>query len=252
MRLFEFGDQPWLPRVLRDGETAYLAMAYRLLPLARAWADRIIASVQPHHCVTILDLCSGAGGPLEQIIEEFTARGYRVSVTMSDMYPFGRSRRHPAIHWHPDPVDARKIPAELAGIRTMFSAFHHFDWEAAHAILENAFRCRSPICIFEAGAGNLLGVASMLLVPLNVLALMPFVRPFRWAYLILTYLIPVLPLMILWDGFVSMLRIYSTDQMRQMVSGLKASDYVWEIGALRVQRIPGALPYVIGRPVIPG
>src|SRR5262249_10215676 len=143
--------------------------------------------------------------------------------------------------WHPAPVDARKIPAELSGIRTMFSAFHHFDPPAARAILEDAFRRRSPVCIFEAGAGNLLGVASMLLVPLNVLALMPFARPFRWQYLVLTYLIPIMPLMIFLDGVVSMLRIYSTDQMRDMVSGLQAPDYAWEIGALRVRKIPGAL-----------
>jgi hypothetical protein len=43
MRLFEFGDQPWFPKILRDGETAYLAIAYKALPLARAWVDRMLA-----------------------------------------------------------------------------------------------------------------------------------------------------------------------------------------------------------------
>ena len=250
MRLFEFGDQPWFPKILRDGETAYLAIAYKALPLARAWVDRMLAVLQPRGCVTILDLCSGAGGPLEQMVDEFRARDYQVSVTMSDLYPSGRSTPHPAIHWRPEPVDARNVPAELHGIRTMFSAFHHFEARSAHAILEDAFRRRLPICIFEAGPDNLLGIASMLLVPLNVLVLMPFARPFRWEYLIFTYLIPLLPLMIFWDGVVSMLRIYTPEQMRKMVEDLKVPDYVWEIGALRVHRIPGALPYLIGRPVI--
>ena len=35
MRLFEFGDQTWLPGALREGEAAYLAASYKMLPLAR-------------------------------------------------------------------------------------------------------------------------------------------------------------------------------------------------------------------------
>lgn len=255
MRLFEFGDQPWLPNVLREGETVYLAASYRMLPLARAWADRLLDALQPRGPVSIVDLCSGSGGPLKQVVEELTARGYSVDVTLSDLYPPARSTPHPAIHWHPYPVDARAVPAELKGIRTMFSAFHHFDPQAADAILEDAFSRRLPICIFEAGAGDLLGIASMMLVPLNVLLMMPFARPFRWQYLFLTYLIPLLPLMIFWDGIVSMLRIYSTSQLVQMIRGLQAPDYVWEVGALRVPKMPSTLPYLIGRPrseIMPG
>ncbi len=32
-----------------------------------------------------------------------------------------------------------------------------------------------------------LGIAEMILVPFNVLALMPFARPFRWGYLLFAY-----------------------------------------------------------------
>jgi hypothetical protein len=248
MRLFEFGDQTWLPGVLREGETAYLATSYKMLPLARAWVERMLAVLEPRGDVRILDLCSGAGGPVQQMVGEIRARGFRVSVTMSDLYPPSRSTKHSDIEWHPAPIDARRVPAGLTGIRTMFSAFHHFDSVAAHAIMEDAFRRRVPICIFEAGAGDWLRVASMLLVPLNVLFMMALARPFRWQYLLFTYLIPVLPLMIFWDGLVSMLRIYSTDQLADMVRDLNGSDYAWEIGALRVRKIPGALPYLIGRP----
>jgi hypothetical protein len=130
----------------------------------------------------------------------------------------------------------------------MFSAFHHFRPEAARAILEDAFRHRRAICIFESGSGTLLGVATMLLVPLNVLAMMPFARPFRWPYLVFTYLIPFLPLIVFWDGIVSMLRIYSPEQMRELTRSLQAPDYVWETGRIRVRGIPGGLP-IFGRTI---
>ena len=89
----------------------------------------------------------------------------------------------------------------------------------------------------------------MLLVPLNVLAMMPFARPFRWPYLVFTYLIPLLPLIVFWDGIVSMLRIYSPEQMRELTESLQAPDYVWETARIRVRGIPGGLPYLIGRTI---
>ena len=54
--------------------------------------------------------------------------------------------------------------------------------------------------------------------------------------------------MVFWDGMVSMLRIYSPEQMKALVRDFEAPDYEWEIGRLDVPRIPAGLPYVIGRP----
>ena len=90
----------------------------------------------------------------------------------------------------------------------------------------------------------------MLGVPLAVLILMPFARPFRWGYLLVTYVVPLTPLIILWDGIVSMLRIYSTEQMQKLTADFQAPDYSWEFGQITVPRIPGGLPYLIGRPIL--
>lgn len=134
----------------------------------------------------------------------------------SDLYPNPKSGSGPRIEWLLEPVDATQVPPKLAGVRTMFSAFHHFRPDAARAILTDAFERRRPICIFESGSGTLLGLAAMLGVPLAVLALMPLARPFRWAHLLFTYLVPLTPLIVLWDGIVSMLRIYSPEQMQKL------------------------------------
>ena len=131
----------------------------------------------------------------------------------------------------------------------MFSAFHHFRPNAAQAILKDAFAHRRAICVFESGSGTPLGMAAMLGVPLAVLALMPLARPLRWAHLLFTYLVPLLPLLMLWDGMVSMLRIYSPDQMRQLTLDLQSPDYHWELGHIKVRGIPDRLPYLIGRPI---
>lgn len=249
LHLFEFGDQPWFPQVLHDAETAYLTAAYRLFPLPRLWADKLETVLRRGEPAQILDLCSGSGGAMPMIIDELAARGYDVRATLTDLYPNPASTVHPRITWRSEPVDARCVPRELTGTRTMFSAFHHLRPDAAKAILKDAFERRQPICIFESGQGNLLGIASMIGVPFAVLALMPFVRPLRWQYLLFTYLIPVLPLIVLWDGLVSMVRIYSLEQMKELTAGLAAPGYAWEIGRLHLINIPGGLPYLIGRPL---
>ena len=245
---FEFGDQPWFPQVLHDAETAYLVAAYRLLPLPRFWAEKISTILQRDKPAEIVDLCSGSGGPMPQILEELRKNGYEARATLTDLYPNPTSTSDARLSWVTEPVDATHVPEWLTGVRTMFSAFHHFLPDAARAILTDAFDNRSAICIFESGSGTALGVATMIVVPLNVLAIMPFARPFRWSYLLFTYLIPILPLIVLWDGVVSMLRIYSPEQMRELTADLRADDYAWEIGRIKVRGIPGGLPYLIGRP----
>lgn len=248
LHLFEFGDKQWLPRVLRDAERAYMATSYRLLPLPRLWAERISTVLDPGKVVELLDLCSGSGGPMPLILEELETRGYRAHATLTDLYPNPQFAPHPKLSWLREPVDATHVPARLEGVRTMFSAFHHFRPDKAKAILKDAFERRRAICIFESGSRTLLAAGSMLGVPVAVLALMPFARPFRWAYLVFTYLIPVLPLIVLWDGMVSLLRVYSPEQMQELTKDLQAPDYAWEIGEIHLRGLPGGLPYLIGRP----
>lgn len=198
----------------------------------------------------ILDLCSGSGGPMPLIIEELVKWNYDVRARLSDLYANSNPNlASPRIVWLAERVDALHVPPKLPGVRTMFSAFHHFRPDAAKAILRDAFERHRAICIFESGSGTLLGIAGMLGVPLAVLALMPWARPFRWTHLAFTYLIPLIPLIVLWDGLISMLRIYSPKQMQKFAADLQAPDYVWEIGQIKVRGIPDRLPYLIGRPI---
>jgi hypothetical protein len=249
LHLFEFGDQPWFPQVLRDAETAYLTAAYRFLPLARIWAGKISSVLHKGEPGEILDLCSGSGGAMPSILEELEMLGFNACARLTDLYPSLKPASHSRISWITEPVDATRVPADIAGVRTMFSAFHHFRPDAAKSILRSAFDRGRAICIFESGSGSALGLAAMILVPFNVLAMMPLARPFRWSYVVFTYLIPVMPLVIFWDGVVSMLRIYSPEQMMALTGDLQGSAYSWEIGRLRVRGSPGRLPYLIGRQI---
>jgi hypothetical protein len=152
------------------------------------------------------------------------------------------------IAFYPDSVDAMKVPGELQGFRTMFTSFHHFPPEEARAILQNAVDAGQSIGIFEITRRAPSTIALMF-----PWALMPFIftamiRPFRWSRLLCTYLVPIIPLVLLFDGVVSCLRTYRPQELREIIKKLAATEYHWEIG--EHSRAPGKAPitYLIGYP----
>jgi hypothetical protein len=246
--LFEFEDQPWFPDTLRRAMTSYLVVSYRLAPLAKIWADHLAKVLLDVGCGEIVDLGSGSAGPMTEIVAELKRRGLDVSVTLTDLFPSQNGNSGGCIRYWPEAVDATNVPAALSGTRTMFSAFHHFCPEAAHRILKDAFDKRRAICIFEATSRTPAGIASMFLVPILTLFVTPMIRPVSWVQLLFTYVIPILPFLIFWDGFVSQLRSYTVEEFAGLTQTLQAPDYEWEIGSIRVSRLPTGVPYLIGRP----
>jgi hypothetical protein len=101
--------------------------------------------------------------------------------------------------------------------------------------------------VFESGSRSPLTLLEALGTPLRVLVLAPFIRPFRWSRLFWTYLVPALPLVLLFDVLVSCLRVYSAPDLRDLTAGL--DRYHWDIGTVRIMKwIPIPLSYLIGVP----
>jgi len=255
--LFEIHDQEWCPRAIRDAETDYLQFVIAKMKGYAPAVPVLTAALQRTATRQVLDLCSGAGGPWFWLQPVLAERGLDVSVCLTDKYPnpeaLGSSNdlnlAHQAIRYFPEPVDVTGVPDELAGFRTLFSAFHHFRPEQARAILGDAVRKHQGIAVFEGTYHSALAMFLMLLVPLMVFLMTPFIRPFRWSRLFWTYLIPVVPLVSLFDGLVSCLRTYSVAELRELVEGLEAENYQWEIGELKSKANPIPVTYLIGVPI---
>ena len=254
LHLIEIEDQDWCPRTVRDAITDYLQFALAATKPYAALIPILATALQRAGTPNVLDLCSGAAGPWLWLHPVLAERGVSVSVCLTDKYPnmeaFGRSSRltHQAISYHPQPVDATRVPGELPGFRTMFTAFHHFRPEQACAVLADAVRKRQGIGIFEATQRRALALLLMLLVPLIVLVVTPFIRPFRWSRLLLTYLIPLVPMVTLFDGLVSCLRTYSVEELRDLTARLDTNDYHWDIGTVKSKMAAIRITYLIGVP----
>jgi len=257
VHLFELEDQTWFPRVFRDAGTAYLELANRLGRHSAALAPKLAEALAASGEKRIVDLCSGGAGPVAGIVDALALQGVEVHALLTDFYPNAGSLARASacsagrIDWVREPVDATQVPRELAGVRTIFSAFHHFRPASARGILADAAAAGRPIAIFEIVAREPLALFSMLFVPLVFALSLPFLRPFRWLWLPFTYLLPVLPLFVLWDGLVSCLRVYSPSELRRLVDSLEARHrdaYTWDIGRIRLGVAPARATYLVAVP----
>lgn len=255
IHFFELEDLPWFPKVLRDAGTGFLNTSHKLVGLDELFIPKIIAVLQNSKVRQIVDLGSGAGGPTPDIVKKIRKmEGFgQLTVTLTDYYPnldaqnrFQNSSFADCVNYFSASVNAAKVPEVLLGLRTMFLSFHHMPQNTALEILADAQRSRQPIAIFEAFGRNLpsfMGMLPSILIPFFI---MPFVKPFRFANLIFTYFLPLVPLLVFFDGWVSYLRTYSPDELRSLVSALPHDpSYKWEIGTLGGQKAPYLTGYSV-------
>jgi len=250
-QLFEFEDLPWFPSAIREGMTDYLQFLANQANIYKKITPILKKGLQKSGSNKILDICSGGGGGILKISENLKQEIGDVEITLSDYYPnisaFKRMAELAAsnIKYIETPVDATQIPKELTGFRTQFLSFHHFPPEMCKKILQNAVDARAVIGVFEAVQRRYINFIPMLMTPITILLLTPFIRPLKISRLFFTYIIPAIPLCTLWDGSISVMRCYSADEMRQMTEEIDAPGYKWEIG--NSGGIAGIL-YLLGYP----
>src|SRR5262245_12415348 len=159
VQLFEWEDQPWLPRVLRDFMTDHLRYTHSEAmrrPVNAAIAARLADVLVRSRASQIIDLCSGAGGPMPEIarilVDELAVP---VTIVLTDKFPnlssFERIEQQfgGRVTGRREPTDAADVPDELKGLRTMFAALHHFPPDHVSLILADAVRKGAPIAVFE-------------------------------------------------------------------------------------------------------
>ena len=252
VHLFEFEDQSWFPTTLRNYMTDFLQFLSNKAKVYEPVVDEINAMLKQSNSNQIIDMGSGSGGGLLWLGNELHQKNSNVKIKLTDLYPNVTAFRHiaknsPVFTYHEQPVDAVSVSPELKGLRTMFLAFHHLKPQKAIQVIQNAVDANQPIATFEIQDRTFPSLLIMALSPLSVLFTTPFIKPFRLDRIIFTYFIPILPLVILWDGIVSCLRTYSTDEMRALVDKVNYKDnYTWQFVKKKSKK--GFVIYMFGIP----
>ncbi len=249
---FEINDQQWCPVLFRNMITDYLqftARTFRIYDCVIPLIEKVLSKTGSD---SVIDLCSGASGPWSHLLQHTE----NINIVLTDKFPNLASLERVSsesggrISFSRESVDATDVPEKYDGMRTIFTGLHHFRPETAEKILQDTAGKNRAIGIFEFTERSLPAVLSALPgIPLMVLLFTPFIKPFKLSRLFWTYIIPVAPLLIMWDGLISDLRTYSVAELQKLVSTVKAENYSWEIGK-QPSGVPGInITYLVGYPV---
>jgi len=241
IHLFEFEDLSWFPNVIRSGGMDYLRYFLIATDAYKPVLPLITESLLKANESTIIDLCSGGGGYIENIFRGLSRNSTRkISFVLTDKFPnckaykILKEKTAGQIDFVKYSVDATKVPINLKGFRVMFSAIHHFKPTQVKNVLQNAIDNNAPIGIFDGYEKNILAILSVILLhPLAMLLFTPFFRPFSFSRLFFTYVIPLVPVYTVWDGCVSILRMYSSQDLLNMAKCTSSNNYLWKAGTLK-------------------
>lgn len=254
IHLFEFGDQAWFPDLIRNFMTDFLQFLANKTMMFAPIIPEISSLLEKTKTSKIIDLGSGGGGGLLALNQELIKVNPKVKIVLTDLYPnfnaFQFTKSQAAnIESVARSVDARQVPENLKGLRTMFLAFHHFQPADAIQILQNAVNSNQPILVVEGQERSIPSFLAMFFSPLTVLLTTPFIRPFSVERILFTYLIPVVPIITWWDGIVSSLRTYSIKEMDLLISKVEGREtFEWKTG--RIKSGPAYLLFLSGSPKI--
>lgn len=252
--LFEWEDQPWFPAALRAYMLDFLTFFLKAGKLYAPIAPLLVQKLRENDSKKVLDLASGGAGPLESLLPELVVEFPEIQVFLSDLYPNPASWRRLEEQFPGNangvetPVDVLRLPPQNTGLLTMFSALHHFSPEMIGGLLTHVAQRRQPALFCDGGGIKPVLLGGVGLMPFLFLVATPFLRPFRAGRLLFTYLLPLVPFCTLWDGAVSILRLYSFQSLQKLAAACSTPGYQWRAGKFR--KFAGVYVYYLeGKPV---
>ena len=254
--LIELHEQRWCPTLWRQMFQQGLGICQGSLDAYRNIAAPLSRFLHRTGATSVLDLCSGSAKPLVKLrnsLGEPLAEPERIKFIISDLYPdIGKFQKLKELYpnildYYPQPVDALSPPADAPRVRTMLSSLHHFRPQQVKTILRDAAQNADGIAILESTGRTWLNMLMTLILPLPAAVVTAFgIRPFRFQHILWGLLIPVVPLMALFDGIVSNLRTYTVEELEAFTREIDIPDFAWEVGTIDMPGIPLKAAYLFG------
>lgn len=260
--LFEFEDYSRLPTSIRTGVTHLIRVFHQLSGTKELLVELLLDCKQQKDFNQIIDLGSGSGGPMMEVLQELNQRipkGEAIQLLLSDKFPNPKtvarinSLELPNVKYAVNPVDALELDRAPEGLKTMIASFHHMRPQKAQQILHSAQKNKEPFLIYEMAENNIPVLLWWLLLPVSfavlflmALVLTLWVRPLTFNQLLFTFLIPVIPIIYAWDGQASLMRTYTFSDIKKLIGDEKAGGYVWSMSKATKKNGKSGGYYVFG------
>jgi hypothetical protein len=231
--LFEFMDLAWLPSTLRATIHDVLECCLGTPPRRYyEWVAREILNMAEDGSVhTVVELGAGTAPITRELVKHLSLRN-GISLRVSDLYP--NSALYQALEEeYPDLIQTERQSVDFSrpmnfptgSLLVLSGTFHHVPPAARLRVLKalSAYR----VAIFEPLRCNpasfslsLLGFFPGLATPLRFWNQ----RPGNWRRVLWCWLVPLAPVMIVWDGLVSCLRYWTEKEWREHLALVIAAD----------------------------
>lgn len=226
----ELADYDWFPAVLRDGVTDFLAF-FAVFSGLREKAYRAIArALEMTNEGRIVELCAGSGfGGLKMLGRVASiARLPTLKLLLTDLYP---SREWPKVlalgggALSARTAEACRALQEERGVFVMFAALHHLQPSEVSSLVRTAADSgKAFVSVDYFQRGRLVDVIPLFLGPLLMVVTAPLVYPFSVKRIVLSWIVPVLPVLLFLDTLLTILRSYRADELRRLIGEIDLPD----------------------------
>ncbi len=226
--LRELHELPWFPRLWRDELTEFLSF-FTIYSGVYTPALHRLARIMERADLpeTYTDLCSGGGLYEIGFVRRLRAlTGRPVRARLTDLYPNAhwpevRRLAPEAVGCVPESCPAETAIARYPGLHVMFSGLHHFTPEEIASMVKCAAQHDRSLALFDYSRRNFWRELFPMLAAIPLMLLTAFlVWPFSWKRLCFTWLVPVLPLLLWIDGWISRFRAYEAEELERVVRAL--------------------------------
>ncbi|MEC9281578.1 MAG: class I SAM-dependent methyltransferase [Bdellovibrionota bacterium] len=230
---FEFGDLQAVPAFYHQFLREFMSKIYLVFGIHKLWRTEITEFVKRQGSQSIHDPCAGSGYVnqliFESLDEKLNAKFY-LSDLMTDESPEFAKQINALgfenLKFAEKSIDLLKIEASNQMPKMFVNSFHHFDRDHVKEILKNTLGQGKELLVLEYCRKTPDSLMSMLFGGVFSLLFFPFVveKKFVLPSFIFTYLIPVIPFMLVWDGVVSCLRTHSSSSLEEILVDLNFSN----------------------------
>ncbi len=263
IQLFEFEDFNWFPVWIRSSMTNLLAVLHKILGTKDVLVNLLATIRAKHYFSKVVDMGSGSGGIMPDVIQELNKNNNKpIALLLTDLYPNKQSityinEQHTEhIKYSANSLNATNLKQAPKGLKTMVNSFHHMPPKSAKQILKSAQDNKEPILIYELAENKMPLLLWWILLPISLVILFvmalfmtPFSKPLSIKQLIFTYLIPIIPVFYAWDGQASMPRMYTFNDVNELLEDLEAPLlYFWEIKSATKPNGKKVGYYILGLP----
>ena len=262
VQLFEFEDFDWFPTWIRASMTNLIAVLHRMLGTKEVLVSLINKIQEKHPFSQLVDMGSGSGGIMPEVIQELNTRNKNpIKLLLTDLYPnqqfidYINNEDIENVNYSENSLDATNLNQGPKGLKTMVNSFHHMPPEKAKQILKSAQENKQPLLIYEIAENKMPLILWWILLPISLIILFimalfmtSFCRFLSIKQLIFTYLIPIIPVFYAWDGQASMPRMYTFDDINELLEDPISDSFTWKMKSATKENGKKLGYYILGLP----